>query len=150
MYVLGDRSGAAVELVNILSDDCHRASLFTQSLLTLCDGQVGRVGVFCEHDLASVMVKLPNTRGIPGEGLWGGKFLKDESVRNYNEYWDKHSADLKVSQDIFSIKLFFAVELGLNKLQNCSQKKSTDCTGLCTTELQKRNEELGICSFFFE
>lgn len=74
--------GAAVELVDILSDDCNRASLFAQSLLTLGNGQMGGVGIFCEHDLAAVMVKLPNTGGIPGKGLWGGKFLKYENRKN--------------------------------------------------------------------
>lgn len=74
-------SGPAVELVNILSDDRDRASLFAESLLTLCDHQVGGVGIFREHDLAAVVVKLPNAGGIPGEGLWSGKSLWDENVR---------------------------------------------------------------------
>lgn len=75
-------SGAAVELVDILSDDRNLASLLAQSLLALCNGQVGGVGIFCEHDLAAVVVKLPNTGGIPGKGLWSGKALQDENVRN--------------------------------------------------------------------
>lgn len=75
-------SGTAVELVDVLSDDRDLTSLFAQSLLTLGNGQVGGVGVFCEHDLAAVVVKLPNAGGIPGEGLWGGKFLQDENMRN--------------------------------------------------------------------
>lgn len=85
----GFGSGAAVELVDILSDDCNLTPLFAQSLLALCNGQVGGVGIFCEHDLAAVVVKLPNTRGIPGEGLWGGKLLQDEDVRNgyYGAEW---------------------------------------------------------------
>lgn len=69
-------AGAAVELVNVLRDHRNRAALSAQSLLALSDGQVGRVGGFCEHDLTAVMVKLPNTRGVPGEGLRAGKFVK--------------------------------------------------------------------------
>lgn len=65
-------SSAAVELVDVLSDDCNLASLFPQSLLALSDGQVGCIGIFCEHDLAAVVVELPNTGGIPGKGLWSG------------------------------------------------------------------------------
>lgn len=75
-------SCAAVELVDILSDDCHLTSLFAQSLLALSNGQVGGVGIFCEHDLSAIMVKLPNTGRISGEGLWGSKFLQDENMKN--------------------------------------------------------------------
>lgn len=75
-------SGAVVELVDILSDDCYRTSLFAQLLLTLGDGQVSGVGIFSAHHLTPVVVKLPNTGGIPGEGLWSGKLLKDENVWN--------------------------------------------------------------------
>lgn len=75
-------SSASVEFVDILSDDCNIASLFAQSLLTLRDGQMSSIGIFGEHDLTAVVVKLPNTRGIPGEGLWSGEVLQDGSVRN--------------------------------------------------------------------
>lgn len=75
-------SSAAVELIDILSYDCNLASLFPQSLLTLSNGQVGCIRIFCEHDLAAVVVKLPNTGGIPGKGLWSSKVLQDGNGRN--------------------------------------------------------------------
>lgn len=61
-----------MELVDVLSDDCNLPSLFAESLLALSDGQVSRVGILCEHDLTAVVIKLPYTRGIPGEGLGCG------------------------------------------------------------------------------
>lgn len=73
--VLG--SGPAVQLVDVLSDDRDLATLFAQALLALGYGHVGRVGVFGEHDLTAVVVKLPDTRRIPGEGHWGGEFLSE-------------------------------------------------------------------------
>lgn len=75
-------SSAMVELIDILSNDCHLASLFPQSLLTLSNGQVGCIRIFCEHDLTAVVVKLPNTGGIPGKGLWSSKVLQDGNGRN--------------------------------------------------------------------
>lgn len=70
-------SGAAVKLVDVLRDDGNITPLFAESLLTLCNSQVSRVRIFCEHDLAAVVVKLPDTGGIPREGLWGGEFLTE-------------------------------------------------------------------------
>ena len=72
-HVLGARS--AMELVDVLSDDGHVSPLFAQSFLTLGDGQVSRVRVFGEHDLPSEVIKLPNSRGVSGEGFWSCKIL---------------------------------------------------------------------------
>ena len=58
-HVLG--SGSAVEFVDVLSDDGDVTPLFGESLLALCNSQVSRVWVFGEHDLAAVVVKLPDT-----------------------------------------------------------------------------------------
>lgn len=63
-------SGTAMELVDVLSYDCNLAPLLAESLLALRDGQVSRVGILREHDLTAVVIKLPDTRRIPGEGLW--------------------------------------------------------------------------------
>lgn len=49
-----------MELVDILSDDSDHTPLLAQSLLTLRNGQVGGIRCFCEHDLAAMVVKLPN------------------------------------------------------------------------------------------
>lgn len=71
---LQDVSGSrtAMELVYVLSDDGNLAPLLAESLLRLSDGQVSRVGILCEHDLTAIVIKLPDTRRIPREGLWCG------------------------------------------------------------------------------
>lgn len=68
-------SSSVVELVDVLRDDGDLAPLFAQTLLTLSDGQVSGIGIFCEHDLTPVVVELPNTWGISGKGLRRGQFL---------------------------------------------------------------------------
>lgn len=70
------RSSAPVQLVNVLSDDGKFSALFAEPFLALCDGQVGRVGVLGEHDLTTVVVELPNTRGVVSKGCRSGQFLK--------------------------------------------------------------------------
>lgn len=71
-------SSAEVELIDVLRDDRDLAPLPAESLLALGDGQMGRVGVFGEHDLPAVVVELPNAGRVPGEGLWGGDTLEDK------------------------------------------------------------------------
>lgn len=77
-------SSAAVELVDVLGDDRDLATLPAESLLTLCDGLVGGVGLLGEHDLTAVVVKLPNTGRIPGEGLWSGEILEDQTKKRFS------------------------------------------------------------------
>lgn len=92
-------SGAAVELVDVLSDDGDRAPLFGEPLLALSDGHVGGVGVFCQHDLTAIVIKLPHTGGVPGEGLRGGKFLTPNTAEE---------ADEMFAQSIFFLKCCLA------------------------------------------
>lgn len=70
-------SGAAVELIDVLRDDGDLPSLPAEPLLTLGEGQMSGVGVFGQHDLTPVVVKLPDARRVPGEGLWSGDTLED-------------------------------------------------------------------------
>lgn len=77
-------SSAAVELVDVLGDDRDLATLPAESLLTLCDGLVGGVGLLGEHDLTAVVVKLPNAGRIPGEGLWSGETLEDQTKKRFS------------------------------------------------------------------
>lgn len=77
-------SSSAMQLVDVLSDDRNAASLFAQSLLAPRNGQVGGVWVFGEHDLTAVVVKLPNTGGISGEGLWCGESLEKQGNCDFN------------------------------------------------------------------
>lgn len=73
-------SSPAVELIDVLRDDRDLASLPAEPLLALGDGQMGGVGVFGEHDLTAVVVKLPNAGRIPGEGLWSGDTLEEKKI----------------------------------------------------------------------
>lgn len=77
-------SSAAVELVDVLGDDRDLATLPAESLLALCDGLVGGVGLLGEHDLTAVVVKLPNAGRIPGEGLWSGETLDDQTKKRFS------------------------------------------------------------------
>lgn len=74
-------SGAAVELIDVLRDDRDLAPLPAEPLLALGDGQMGGVGLFGEHDLPAIVVKLPNAGRVPGEGLWRGNRLEDNKKK---------------------------------------------------------------------
>lgn len=76
-------SSAAVELVDVLGDDRDLATLPAEPLLTLGDGLVGGVRLLGEHDLTTVVVKLPNAGRIPGEGLWSGQTLEDQTKQKF-------------------------------------------------------------------
>lgn len=69
-------SSTAVQFVNVLRDDGNFSALFAKTFLTLCYGLVGRVGVLGKHNFPTVVVELPNTGGIVGEGRRSGQFLK--------------------------------------------------------------------------
>lgn len=69
-------SCTAMQFVDVLRDDGNFSALFAKTFLTLCYGLVGRVGVLGKHNLPTVVVELPNTRGIVGEGCRSGQFLK--------------------------------------------------------------------------
>ena len=72
-YSLGACS--PVQLVNVLCDDGHGASLLRQALLRRGDGGVRRVGDLVSHHFPSVVVELPYQARVSVKGFWRGELL---------------------------------------------------------------------------
>ena len=75
-------AGPAVELVDVLGDDHHGAALFAQARLALSDGVVRGVGALAQRHLPPMVIELPDSGGVPREGLWSGQVLRG---KRYNK-----------------------------------------------------------------
>lgn len=72
----------AVQVINVLGDDNHRAPLPPQPGLTLCNSQMGHARLFAHRQLPPVVVELPDPRWVPREGLWSGQVLWTDGERH--------------------------------------------------------------------
>lgn len=64
-----------VEVIDVLGDDDHGAPLLPQPGLALGHCQVCRVGLLGQNQVPPVVVELPDTGGVTGEGLRCGNVL---------------------------------------------------------------------------
>lgn len=71
--VLG--ASLAVQLVDVLSDDCEPSALPAQPGLTLRDGEVPGVRLLAQHHLPPVVIELPHQRWVSRKRLRGGQVL---------------------------------------------------------------------------
>lgn len=77
-HMLG--AGLSVQVIDALRDHDHGAALLLQPGLTFCYGHVDGTGLFVQHQLPSVMIKLPDSRGVARKGLGSCKILKDATT----------------------------------------------------------------------
>lgn len=54
-------ASSAVQLVSVLRDDHHGASLLSETGLALRDGHVRRAGLSLQSQLSPVLIKFPHT-----------------------------------------------------------------------------------------